>query len=111
MRHVVRYDIAHGSDGVTRRELYAAMGREPAPVVVPEGAAHVWAWYWEVAAQRSERCAPIGWAELAAWQQMTGELIQPWEARAMMRMDAAYREQMAREQQREREREARGRSV
>ena len=33
---------------------------------------------------------PLGWPELAAWQQGTGIELQPWEARALKILSTAY---------------------
>jgi hypothetical protein len=99
VRNVVRYDIRHGDgpkdDQRTRRERYTDMGRPPPEPDVPAEGAWLWVWFWEVAAARPEQGAPLSWGELAAWQRLTGEIVQPHEARLLMRMDAAYRDQLA----------------
>lgn len=39
--------------------------------------------------------APLGWADLAHWQRLTGEPLQPWQARALRQASAAYVTQLA----------------
>ena len=33
---------------------------------------------------------PLSWAEIASWRQLTGVPIEPWEARLLRRLSAAY---------------------
>ena len=73
---------------------------------IPECAAHVWAWFAELSAQRMSGMGgaePLGWSGIAAWAALTGEIVRPEEVRMLVAMDAAYREAAAEEQEDRRE--------
>lgn len=38
--------------------------------------------------------APLGWAEIAAWQEMTGNDLNAWEARTLRRLSRDFHDQM-----------------
>ncbi len=86
-----------GKDGVSLRKHLEQVERQtkkrPAELVdpdVPGAASHVWAWFWELDGTRSAGMglSPIGFGEIAAWAGLTGEIIRPWEVRALRAMDA-----------------------
>ncbi len=52
---------------------------------------HVWSWFVEIIdGIKADGMGPsmIGWADLAAWCELTGEVIEPWEARLLIRLSA-----------------------
>lgn len=58
------------------------------PQLPPTGAA-LWAWFVELrAAQEAER--PLGFADIAAWAELTGERPRPWEVRMLRALDAMW---------------------
>lgn len=59
---------------------------------LPAAAAELWAWFGELDAARGSTGwgpAPIGWAELDAWQRVGGQRLTAWEAGTLMALDAA----------------------
>lgn len=60
---------------------------------VPLYADHVWEWFWEIEQTRNAETQyqPLSFTEIAAWSQLTGEVLNPWEVRAIKFMDAARR--------------------
>jgi hypothetical protein len=62
-----------------------------APARPPHAIEHVWRWFLDLSARRQAGLAanPISYAELQAWATMTQTLIEPWEARLIMRVDDA----------------------
>jgi hypothetical protein len=59
----------------------------------PDGQRHLLAWFHDLAAGRSMGYAqpcPITWAEMAAWQQMQGLPLEPWEAQVLRRLDQLW---------------------
>lgn len=60
---------------------------------IPEGAEHVWEWFWQL--NRGRTCGmasfnPIGWQEIAAWSQLTGNRPRQWELDALSGIDTAF---------------------
>lgn len=53
---------------------------------------HVINWWLEIGPTTATGMGegPIGWQEIAAWQQLTGTQIEPWEARCIRRMSQAF---------------------
>ena len=54
---------------------------------------YLWGWFHELNAGRGGTGfgpAKIGWADIMAWAQLTGNVPEPWEAFALMRLDVAY---------------------
>ncbi len=52
---------------------------------------HVWSWFVEiVGGVKADGMGPamIGWGDLSAWCELTGEVIEPWEARLLIRLSA-----------------------
>ena len=61
---------------------------------VPPAGEHLWSLFWELHAGRGSN----GWtvetlrpADIEAWARLTGICLDPWEARALLRMDQACR--------------------
>lgn len=80
----VRYNT-RDAKGETRAERNARfdMAHETPPEPdVPWLFAHVWAWFWEISAQRSSGMGgaePIAWRDLEAWMRLTGNQPSPEE--------------------------------
>ena len=61
----------------------------------PSIAGHVWGWFQELQEGRSGNGFgpnPLSFAEIAAWASLTGRRPQPWEVRALKKIDLAYLE-------------------
>jgi hypothetical protein len=62
-------------------------------VELPAQAEHVWAWYGELAAARGSNGwgpNPVTWADLGAWQRLTGAQPDPVELSWLLRLDQAW---------------------
>lgn len=94
-------------DGASEREHLESAKRQiaklpgwkgkPASAVVPDGAAvpdallYLWAWFHEHSqglAQNGMGYPAVTWEGLAAWCGLTGILLEPWEAQAMVHLGA-----------------------
>lgn len=61
---------------------------------------HLWETYGDLASARGSNGFapnPIGWNELAAWQQVCGLTLTPWEAETLIHLDRAVRAVLAKE--------------
>lgn len=50
---------------------------------------HIWQWFWDVlngCPATGMGPATIGWRDLVAWKDLTGEHVKYWEARLMIRL-------------------------
>jgi hypothetical protein len=103
-----------GPDGpvdVTRAEWNASFGAElktPDDPEIPDCLTHVWGWWWELHSRRQPAFdgeAPLSYADIYHWSQLTRNIITPDEIQILMRMDDAYREQMAVERKERHERD------
>lgn len=59
----------------------------------PEGQRHLLAWFHDLSAGRQMGYAEpsaITWSEMAAWQQMQGLPLEPWEAQILRRLDQLW---------------------
>ena len=90
-------------DGTTLRhhlsQAESATGQqiveEPEP---PEDAVHLWAWFWELDGARGEGMSgplALSFPDLDAWARLTGSAPEPWEVRALRKMDAARLDETA----------------
>lgn len=54
---------------------------------------HVWEWFWEIEQTRNAETQyqPLSFAEIRSWSRLVGEILAPWETRAIKAMDAARR--------------------
>jgi len=100
-----------GPDGkveVTRAEYNEAFGVDvPDAPDIPEAAAHVWEWWWQLNARRSpayEALAPISYSEIAHWSSLTRTQITPTEIEMLIQMDDAYLRTVAEERKEQRAR-------
>lgn len=77
-------------DTRSRLERFQADGIEPdmPPLVAPWIVEHL----MEIGPIESAGMgvAPIGWRTIHAWQEVTGAVLQPWEARLLHRLSAEY---------------------
>lgn len=80
-----------------------ATGRRPPELCVPELpvlAAYVWDVFCELAAARGGNgyaANPVGWPDIAAWQQVSGARLTPWEAETLIHLDRAVRAILAKD--------------
>lgn len=74
-----------------------ALGQPVKDDVAPEGPPfpdlldYLWTWFAEISIGiASTGMAPpvVTWADVAAWRQQTGEVMEPWEARAIVSLGA-----------------------
>lgn len=96
-----------GKDGATLRHhlsvVWRATGRRPPELDVPglpAQAAHLWDIFHELAAARGGNgyaANPVDWKDLAAWQQVCGVALTPWEAETLIHLDRAVRAIMAKD--------------
>lgn len=72
-------------------------GHRPAELDGPElppACAHVWTWYVALDRARGSNgfaVNPIGWCDVQAWAELTGNRPTPWEVESIMALDLAYR--------------------
>lgn len=106
LRYAVRYDTPEKNskgEWETRIERNARFGQSdktPERPELPEYARHVWEWFMQISRQRQggfNGPEPISWRDIAAWRDLTGTLITDTEIEMLVAMDAAYREQAAKE--------------
>lgn len=73
-----------------------ATGRTPPELVTPPapaGAAHLLAWFADLAAGRGVGYMaplPLSYSEMEAWARLTGRTLTPWEVLVLRRLDNAY---------------------
>lgn len=90
-----------GEDGTTQRQHLQSAARQgdrraqlelAGPADLPAPAAHVWTWYCELAAARPAGfgLSPIGYAEIAAWRDLTGARPGPHEVEWLRALDQAF---------------------
>lgn len=71
-------------------ELPERLAQQPP---IPHTVVHVWNWFCQLdSARGSNGWGPssLSYADIVAWGQVTGTAIEPWEVRAIFRLDAAY---------------------
>lgn len=59
----------------------------------PQGCAYVWTWFCEISTARPwspHGPQALSFAELAAWAQLTGRRLEPWEVELLRAVDAAW---------------------
>ena len=57
---------------------------------VPEEGARLWTLYWRV-----RRSGPLSYSELEAFQRVTGNGVEHWEAEIVMKMDSAVEHKLS----------------
>jgi hypothetical protein len=100
--HQFELDAPRGEQGTLRQhyEAAATQGSVQAQLELvgdgldlPVQAEHVWRWYGELAAGRGSNGwgpDPITWADLGAWQRLTGAQPDPVELSWLLRLDQAW---------------------
>jgi hypothetical protein len=56
---------------------------------LPRGAIYLWKWFWEIldgVSPNGMAPASIGWRDILAWCELTGERLEAWEARLLVRL-------------------------
>ncbi len=55
---------------------------------MPSGAEYLWRWFVEIINGVTASFGPpsIAWSDLVAWCTFTGELLDPWEARLLIKL-------------------------
>jgi hypothetical protein len=82
-------------------EVERTLGFTPPELVglpeLPECAAHVWIWFFQLSNRRTMGMAmnPITWPDIDAWSRLTGIKPRQWELDALTGIDDAYRAEMA----------------
>jgi hypothetical protein len=65
---------------------------------LPENAAHLWAYFWELSRARSHNgfgYLALQFTDIEAWSRMTRQKLDPWELNAILRLDSLYLESLA----------------
>lgn len=84
-------------DGETLAEFYERFGKSdevPDEPEVPECAAHVLGWFFDLSNRRASAfsgAGPITFADIGAWRDLTGTIVEPFEVRMILDMDSAFR--------------------
>lgn len=97
VRIATRYGTAD-HNGETRRERNDRFGLDSPEPVIPEGGAYLWDWFWELSQERREGMngpMPLSSRDIAAWCDISGNVVRPDEVAVLRRMDAAYRSALA----------------
>lgn len=68
--------------------MKAMEARGQAPRLPPVTARYLVEWWLEIGPTSGE--GPIGWQEIAAWERLTGIALEPFEAKAIRAMSAAF---------------------
>lgn len=63
--------------------------KELVDVRVPHAAGHLWEWFWDL--DDAVDGKPLSHQEILAWRDLLGEIIEPWEVRALRRMSKVRR--------------------
>lgn len=84
------------SDGLSLRQhleqVMKTTKKRPEELVepqIPDGGRHIWDAFWELDCARPSgmSLSPISFSEIQAWSGLCGEIIRPWEVRAIRAMD------------------------
>lgn len=72
--------------------MKALEARGQAPALPPVSAGYLASWWLEIGSTVPTGMgeAPIGWADLAAWQEINGVELDPWEAKTIRAMSSAF---------------------
>jgi len=76
--------------GETRRQRNARFGESTPEVQIPEGAEHVWEWFWELSARRRSGPEAMTFADVGEWQRLMCLDLLPQEVGMLMAMDDQY---------------------
>lgn len=64
---------------------------------MPEGAEHVWQWYWGLRGAVGGHERPLSHEHIVSWLTITGDLVTRRECDMLFSMDLAFRKGMAEE--------------
>ena len=66
-------------------------GAKP-PIEMPRVALHIWNWFWEINTGRplGMGASAIPPSEGLAGRELTGQMLDPWEVRALQRLDETF---------------------
>lgn len=72
--------------------IEAMQRRGETPLLPPNPAPYLTDWLMEIGpvTYSAMGSSPIGWPDLAAWQDLTGIELEPWEARLLRRLSGCY---------------------
>ncbi|KAG1471040.1 hypothetical protein G6F57_011538 [Rhizopus arrhizus] len=77
--------------GETRRQRNARFGITEAPEMeIPDAAAHVWGWFWELSARRHSGPEALTFADIGQWASLLQMELLPEEVQMLMAMDDQY---------------------
>jgi hypothetical protein len=80
-------------DGETRRERNESFGAESPEAEVPDYGAFIWEWFWQLRQAQPPGFSgpvPISSLEIAAWCQLSGNIVRREEVRILRAIDARY---------------------
>ena len=96
----VRYETPD-EKGETRRQRNERLDHYTPPFEIPKDGQYIWNWFREISAIASNVSdgfyKPIPPSEYLAWQQLTENIVYPWEYDIMFAMDAVYCDEMNKE--------------
>ena len=100
----VRYDMAD-ENGETRRQRNARFGMAESPELeVPDAAAHVWGWFWQLSGRRYSGPEALTFADIGQWASLLQIEPLPDEVQMLMAMDDQYLRAVREDQKAARER-------
>jgi hypothetical protein len=105
---VARYDSIADKNGDTRRERNEAFEVESPEPEIPDEAAHIWDWYWDIRRSQAPGMSgpvPISNQEFRAWLDLTGNIVTRDELDILKNMDVRFCGDVAAESEEIRERE------
>lgn len=82
---------ASGESRAERNAKFNQAHKTPEPPDIPDEVEHVWAWFWQLSAQRQSGPEPIGWDALGHWAARTQNNPSPEEIDMLLAMDGAFR--------------------
>ena len=92
-------------NGETRRQRNARFGIAESPEPeVPDAAAHVWGWFWELSGRRRSGPEALTFADVGEWARLLQVDLLPEEVGMLMAMDDQYLRAVREDQKAARER-------
>lgn len=92
LEHQVKWH-APDKEGITEYERLGHLIDVPDDPELEQGSEYILQWFWELNAKRQpgfSGLCPLTFADIRAWQQLTGKITRPDEIEALMLMDSAY---------------------
>ena len=86
---------------LSRRDWYPRFAKEAPTLEIPPAGQYLWDWYMDIT-RRVRRvadgvCGPIPPSDWLGWQQITGNIVYPWEYDILAAMDVAFCDEMNKE--------------